>query len=107
MPKSKKPGIPKDKFPSKPRGKTPSLIGSSLGRPIAAVAGKGCACSRCKAPIVMGEKCYDIPRAGKKFRNARRFCSACFVLVLEETGKDLAKAEDLTRNDSPGHDAQT
>ena len=55
----------------------------------------------------MGEKCYDIPRANKKFGNTRRFCSACFVLVLEETRKDLAKAEALTRDASPGHDAQT
>lgn len=107
MPKSKNTPKPKDKAPQKPRGKTPSLIGSSLGRPVAAVAGRSCACSRCEAEIVMNEKCYDIPRANKKFGNTRRFCSACFVMVLEETRKDLAKAESLTRDASPGHDAQT
>ena len=78
-----------------PKGKTPSLIGSSLGRPSVATAGKLCKCSRCGSGIAMGVKCYDIPQPKKPFGSPRRFCVDCFQQVLEQTGQDLAalKAE--------------
>lgn len=72
-----------------PRGKTPSLIGSSLGRPVAKVAGRSCACSRCKGNIAMGSKCYDVPQPLKTFSATRRFCTDCFALVLEQSRRDL------------------
>ena len=78
-----------------PKGKTPSLIGSSLGRPVAVVAGKLCACSRCEENIVKGEKCYDVPQPLKKFSSTRRFCQACYAKVLEQTRQDLAQMETL------------
>lgn len=78
-----------------PRGKTPSLIGSSLGRPKAAVAGRGCSCSRCKAVIAMDDKCYDVPRPSKPFASTRRLCLACYLLVLDETARDLAELRNL------------
>lgn len=78
-----------------PKGKTPSLIGSSLGRPEVAVAGRLCECSRCEAEIVKGEKCYDVPRPLEKFSSTRRFCKACFAKIVEQTKKDLANIESL------------
>ena len=78
-----------------PKGKTPSLIGSSLGRPKAATAGKRCACSRCDESIIMGHKCYDVPRPSKPFGSPRRFCVACFWLVLVQTKRDLAELESI------------
>lgn len=78
-----------------PKGKTPSLIGSSLGRPVAAVAGKLCYCSRCDASIMMDEKCYDVPQPSKSFSRPRRFCPVCFEAVLEQTRRDVAELKDL------------
>lgn len=78
-----------------PKGKTPSLIGSSLGRPDASLAGRLCACSRCKAAILMGDKCYDVPQPQKRFSQTRRFCASCFRAVLEKTKEDLAAIEEL------------
>lgn len=78
-----------------PKGKTPSLIGSSLGRPAAVTAGKLCACSRCTASIVKGEKCYDIPQPSQPFSNKRRFCRSCFASVLAQTKQDVAEMETL------------
>lgn len=76
-----------------PKGKTPSLIGGSLGRPVAATAGKRCSCSRCDSQIVMGESCFDIPQPSKKFRDTRRFCQRCFKDVLAQTRQDLEQLE--------------
>jgi hypothetical protein len=78
-----------------PKGKTPSLIGSSLGRPRSAVAGRSSPCSRCEKYIAMGVKCYDVPQPQKKFASTRRFCASCFRDVLEQTKCDLAAAEAL------------
>lgn len=78
-----------------PKGKTPSLIGSTLGRPKSATAGKLCSCSRCDGRITMGEKCYDVPQPSKAFNSSRRFCGACFKLVLAQTKADLAELEGL------------
>lgn len=78
-----------------PKGKTPSLIGSSLGRPRSAVAGRSSPCSRCHEDIPMGEKCYDVPQPQKKFASTRRFCSTCFRDVVEQTKQDLAEVEAL------------
>ena len=78
-----------------PRGKTPSLIGSSLGRPDLATAGKRSPCSRCDADILMGQRCYDVPQPLKKFSSTRRFCTVCFKTVLEKTRQDLAALEAL------------
>ena len=72
-----------------PRGKTPSLIGSSLGRPTPATAGKLCQCSRCGSDITKGEKCFDVQQPQKSFNATRRFCPECFQHVLEQTGRDL------------------
>lgn len=93
MPKAKK-GI-KRTPPKNPRGKTPSLIGSSLGRPEAAVAGKTVPCSRCKGSIANGEQCFDVPQPTKPFRNTRRFCVACFGTVLAQTKVDLDELTSL------------
>jgi len=71
------------------KGKTPSLIGSSLGRPQRATAGKKCACSRCKDPITMGGVCFDVPQPSKPFSKTRRFCEPCLALVLAKTREDL------------------
>jgi hypothetical protein len=78
-----------------PKGKTPSLIGSSLGRPKAATAGRLCKCSRCKVAILRDDKCFDVPQPQKSFSATRRFCSACFGLVLEQSKKDLAELDGL------------
>lgn len=78
-----------------PKGKTPSLIGSSLGRPFAATARRLCTCSRCKGNIVMGEKCFDVPKPTAKFSSSRRFCRACFAHVLAQTRQDLTQMEAL------------
>jgi len=78
-----------------PKGKTPSLIGSSLGRPRSAIAGRSSPCSRCDADIAMGDKCYDVPQPQKKFASTRRFCLACYRAVLEQTRRDLADVEKL------------
>ena len=78
-----------------PRGKTPSLIGSSLGRPNVATAGKACSCSRCKGSIARADKCYDVPQPSKPFSSTRRFCGSCFKLVLVQTKHDLAELESL------------
>ncbi len=78
-----------------PRGKTPSLIGGSLGRPDTATAGKLCKCSRCKTAIIKGEACFDVPKLGTSFTSTRRFCVACFKLVLEQTKKDLTVLDGL------------
>lgn len=78
-----------------PKGKTPSLIGSSLGRPKAKTAGRQCSCTRCKAAIRMGDTCYDIPQPSKPFPAPRRFCVACFRLVLQQTNQDLTELQAL------------
>jgi hypothetical protein len=78
-----------------PKGKTPSLIGSSLGRPSAVFAGRLCACSRCKAGIAKGDRCYDVRQPTAKFSSSRRFCQTCFAKVLEQTRNDLAIMEAL------------
>lgn len=77
-----------------PKGKTPSLIGSSLGRPVAAAAGRACTCSRCKNAIAGGEKCYDVPQPLKPFSSTRRFCVVCFTNILEQSQRDL---DDVSR----------
>lgn len=76
-----------------PRGKTPSLIGGSLGKPVATTAGRRCSCSRCDATIAMSEACFDIPQPSKKFQASRRFCRSCYREVLAQTRKDLEKLE--------------
>lgn len=77
------------------KGKTPSLIGSSLGRPQLATAGKRCNCSRCKGEILMGDTCFDVPQPSKTFSSTRRFCRECFTQVLAQTRKDLSELEAL------------
>jgi hypothetical protein len=78
-----------------PKGKTPSLIGSSLGRPKVATAGKKSACSRCDTNIAKGEKCFDVPQPSKPFSSTRRFCAGCFTKVLAQTRLDLVQVEAL------------
>ena len=80
-----------------PRGKTPSLIGGSLGKPQAAIAGRESPCSRCKKGIPMKVKCVDVPQLRKRFASTRRFCIDCFLLVLEQTRHDLEGLSDLTK----------
>jgi len=71
----------------------PSLINGSAGVPKAAVAGKVCSCRGCKSAITKGDKCFDIPNPRKAFSNSRRFCVACFKLVLAKTKADLSELE--------------
>lgn len=78
-----------------PKGKTPSLIGSSLGRPAKAVAGRKCECSRCGAGIAKDDDCYDVPQPQKPHSTTRRFCRGCFGDVLEQTKSDVAELESL------------
>jgi hypothetical protein len=73
----------------------PSLINGSAGNPVAAVPGKKCDCDGCDAAIVKGEKCFDIPNPRTAFSNKRRFCQACFKIVLAKTKADVAKLEAL------------
>jgi hypothetical protein len=75
------------------QNKIPSLINGAAGRPTAAIAGKKCECVGCEAPIVKGENCIDIPNPRSAFSNSRRFCSACFKIVLAKTRADIAKLE--------------
>ena len=77
------------------KGKTPSLIGSSLGRPRKQTCGRETPCSRCRAGIVKGENCYDVPQPKKPHSSTRRFCAECFDGVLEQTRRDLEKLEAL------------
>ena len=78
-----------------PKGKTPSLIGSSLGRPKVDTAGKSLSCSRCGVGVPKGAKCYVVPQPSKPFNSPRRFCPACFQMVLEQSKKDLQELESL------------
>jgi hypothetical protein len=71
----------------------PSLINGSTGVPRAAIAGKECPCRGCDGSISKGEKCFDIPNPRKAFSNSRRFCAACFKLVLAKTEADLRELE--------------
>jgi hypothetical protein len=71
--------------------KIPSLINGSTGAPKDAVAGRQCKCKGCDRSISKGEKCYDIPNPSKSFSNPRRFCCACFRLVLEKSKVDIAE----------------
>ncbi len=83
----------------KPKGKTPSLIGSSLGRPQVATAGKRCPCSRCHSDILKGERCFDVPQPPKPFSQTRRFCESCFAGVLGQTKRDLSALEQRAEED--------
>lgn len=78
-----------------PRGKTPSLIGSSLGRPDIAQAGRRCKCSRCDSEIVKGDECFDVPQPTKPHSSTRRFCRMCFANVIEQSRKDLEELAKL------------
>lgn len=73
----------------KPRGPVPSLIGSTLGAPTLIVVKKQCNCKRCAAALKKDTKCYAIPQLGGSFANSRRYCSACFNLILEKTKSEL------------------
>ena len=75
------------------QNKIPSLINGSAGRPAVATAGKKCECTGCDAAIVKGEKCFDVPNPRTAFSNSRRFCRACFKIVLAKTRADIAKLE--------------
>lgn len=75
------------------QNKTPSLINGSAGRPVVATAGKECPCMGCGTAIIKGEKCFDIPNPRTAFSNSRRFCAACFKIVLTKTKADVAKFE--------------
>ncbi len=76
-----------------PKGKTPSLIGSSLGRPIKKICGRKTSCSRCRADILKGVVCHDVPQLRKQHSATRRFCENCFNEVLVQSRKDLDKLE--------------
>jgi len=73
----------------------PSLINGSAGRPTVAAAGRECECAGCDAAIFKGDKCFDIPNPRTAFSNTRRFCPACFKIVLTKTKADVAKLEAL------------
>jgi hypothetical protein len=78
-----------------PLNKIPSLINGSAGNPKVSVAGKKCDCDGCDGEIVKGEKCFDIPNPRTAFSNDRRFCQACFKIVITKTKADIAKLETL------------
>lgn len=80
---------------SKPKGKTLSLISGSNGKPDAVIAQRCCYCHRCNLVIANGEKCFDIPKIGRAFRNKERYCQKCFSEILEQTKKDLAILDSL------------
>lgn len=77
------------------QNKIPSLVNGSTGRPTAAIAGKRCGCAGCSAPIIKGEKCFDIPNPRSAFSNSRRFCSSCFTMILTKTRADIVKLETM------------
>jgi hypothetical protein len=41
----------------------------------------------------MGEPCFDIPNPRKSFSNPRRFCVACFKLIVVKTKGHIAEIE--------------
>lgn len=75
------------------RNKSPSLINGATGRPVVATARQERPCRGCGAAIIKGDKCFDIPNPRKAFSNSRRFCVACFKIVLDKTKADVAKLE--------------
>ena len=78
-----------------PRGRTPSLIGSTLGRPARKTCGRRTPCSRCRADIMNGDVCYDVPQLRKPHSATRRFCAECFGGMLGQTRQDLDELEAL------------
>lgn len=79
----------------KPKGKTPSLIGGSNGRPKRAEVKRRSECSRCHSAIEKGADCFEIPKVGGSFSNAKRFCAGCFQNVLSKTAEDLEELHNL------------
>lgn len=77
------------------QNRTPSLINGSAGKPVVATAGQERPCKGCGVAIIKGEKCFDIPNPRKAFSNSRRFCVACFKIVLSKTRVDIEKLEGL------------
>lgn len=73
------------------RNNSPSLINGATGRPVVVTAKQERPCKGCGVAITKGEKCFDIPNPRKAFSNSRRFCAACFKIVLAKTSADIAK----------------
>jgi len=73
----------------------PSLINGSAGKPTSGVAGKRFPCKGCGEPLAKGEKYFLIPNPRKAFGNPKRFCPACFLVVLQKTKADVAVLEIL------------
>jgi hypothetical protein len=74
---------------NKPKGKTPSLIGFANGAPCRVTVLKKSSCVRCKAAIVVGDDCFNIPQKKSGFTRERRYCKDCFSAVLQQTSSDL------------------
>lgn len=74
---------------NKPKGKTPSLIGFANGSPCRVEVLKKSICVRCKAEIVVGDDCFNIPQKKSGFTRERRYCKNCYSAVLQQTETDL------------------
>lgn len=81
--------------PNKPKGKSPSLIGGSNGKPELVEVKRASACKRCKENIRAGDFCAAIPKLGTGYKNAKRYCRACFDAILDQTQKDLDSLREL------------
>jgi len=77
----------------KKRGKTPSLITGSSGKPTMVKAKRRRPCCRCASDILLGEKCFEVPKIGSGFSSSKTYCLSCFKGVLEQTKKDLEDLE--------------
>jgi hypothetical protein len=72
-----------------PKSSVPSLINGSTGKPELASCGKSCPCRGCEIDLPKGARCFDVPNPRTKFASSRRFCPACFQLILEKTRRDI------------------
>ena len=77
------------------RGKIPSLITASSGKPTICTCKRLSKCKRCKEKIMLGERCADIPIAGKGYKASKRYCLKCFKEILFQSKIDIEQLEGL------------
>ena len=70
------------------RGPTPSLIGGTHGTVSFHVAGKRCACRRCKNEMPKGTRCVRVSVPGR-MGHGKPYCTTCFADVLDQTQRKL------------------
>lgn len=78
---------------TKPKGKTPSLLSQSTGKPFADVLKKKSKCNRCKRDLLLGDRCFKIPKMESGFSNKKPYCLDCFRDILDQTKMELSEIE--------------